>query len=216
MKKEILEKEKLTSTIGIGPNKLIAKIATNEAKPNGLLIIKSNQVRKFLEPLDIQALPGIGPKTAEILRKLKVNKIRELKKLSKLKLKNLFGIVGETIYKRARGIDEEEVSSEKIIKSLGKEHTFDQDTRDPEIIFGTFEKLIKEVHQEVLANNFSFRIITVVCRFSDFETRTKSKTLKISTNDLEILKSEAKKLLLKFLIANQKLIRLIGVRVKVF
>lgn len=215
LKKEILEKEKLTATVGIGPNKLIAKMATNKAKPNGLLIIKPNQVKKFLEPLDIEDLPGIGPKTAEVLRNLKINKIKELKKLSKLKLKNMFGIVGETIYEKARGIDEESVSPEEIIKSIGKEHTFEKDTRDPEIIFNTFEKIIKNIHQELLANDFSFKTLTVICRFSGFETHTKSKTLGDSTSDLKILEAEAKKLLLKFLVENSKLIRLIGLRVKI-
>lgn len=215
LKKEILEKEKLTATVGIGPNKLIAKMATNKAKPNGLLIIKPNQIKKFLEPLDIEDLPGIGPKTAGRLGDLKINKIKELKKLSKLKLKNMFGIVGETIYEKARGIDEEPVSPEEIIKSIGKEHTFEKDTRDPEIIFNTFEKIIENVHQELLANDFSFKTLTVICRFSGFETHTKSKTLGDSISDLKILEAEAKKLLLKFLVENPKLIRLIGLRVKI-
>lgn len=215
LKKEILEKEKLTATVGIGPNKLIAKMATNKAKPNGLLIIKPNQVKKFLEPLNIEDLPGIGPKTAERLGDLKINKIKKLKKISTSELKDMFGIVGETIYERARGVDEELVSSEEIIKSIGKEHTFEKDTRDPEIIFNTFEKIIKDVHQELTANKFFFKTITVICRFSDFETHTKSKTLKNPTNDFEILNAEAKKLLLKFLVENPKLIRLIGLRVKI-
>jgi len=215
LKKEIFEKEKLTSTIGIGTNKLIAKIAAEKAKPDGLLIIKPNQVKSFLEPLDIEDLPGIGPKTAEKLRAIGVNKIKELKRLSKTKLKNMFGVVGETIYERARGIDEEPVSSEEIVKSIGQEHTFEKDTRDPEIIFGAFEKIIKNVYQELIANNFSFKTITVVCHFRGFETHTKSKTLKKPTDDFEILKSEAKKLLLKFLVENPKLIRLIGLRVKI-
>jgi len=215
LKKEILEKEKLTSTIGIGPNKLIAKMATNKAKPNGLLIIKSNQVKKFLEPLDIEDLPGIGPKTAEALRGIRINKIKELKKLSELKLRDMFGVAGETIYDKARGIDEGPVSSEEIIKSIGKEHTFEKDTREPEVIFDAFEKIIKDVHQELIENNFSFKTITVICRFSGFETHTKSKTLKIATDDFEALKSEAKKLLLKFIMENPKLIRLIGLRVKI-
>jgi len=215
LKKEIFEKEKLTSTIGIGPNKLLAKMAAEKAKPNGLLVIKPNQVKKFLEPLDIEDLPGIGPKTAEKLRVVGVNKIKELKKLSKSKLKEMFGVVGETIYERVRGIDEEPVTNEKIIKSIGKEHTFEKDTRDPEIIFGTFEEIIKDVYQELIANNFSFKTITVICRFSGFETHTKSKTLENSTKNLEILKKEAKKLLLKSVIENPKLIRLIGLRVSI-
>ncbi len=215
MKEEIFEKEKMTSTIGIGPNKLIAKMATEEIKPDGLLIIKPTQVKKFLEPLDIEDLPGIGPKTAGKLRVLGINKIKELKKLSKANLIEMFGIVGEEFYERARGIDETPVSSEEIVKSIGKEITFEKDTRDSEIIFKTFEKIIKEVYEELIENSFSFKTITVVCRFSDFETHIKAKTLKAPAKDFEILKREAKKILLKFLIENQKLIRLIGLRVKV-
>jgi len=213
LKKEILEKEKLTATIGIAFNKLIAKMATNKAKPNGLLIIKPNQVKKFLELLNIEDLPGIGPKTAERLRELGINEIKELKKISTSKLKNMFGIVGESIYEKSRGIDEGEVSSEEVIKSIGQEHTFDKDTRDPEILFKTFEKIIENVYQELIENKFFFKTLTVICRFSGFETHTKSKTLKESINDFEILKSEAKKLLLKFIMENPKLIRLIGLRI---
>ena len=141
------------------------------------------------------------------------NKIEELKKLSKLELKEMFGKVGETIYERVRGIDEEPVTSEEIIKSIGKEHTFEKDTRDPEIIFETFEKIIKEVWRELVENKFSFKTVTVICRFQGFETHTKSKTLKELTQNSEIFKKEAKKLLLKFLIEKPKLIRLIGIRV---
>jgi len=215
LKKEILEKEKLISTVGIGPNKLIAKMATNQGKPNGLVVVKPGQVKSFLEPLDIEELPGVGPKTAEKLRTLKINTINELKRLSKTELKNMFGIVGEAIYEKARGIDEEEVTSEEIIKSVGKEYTFERDTRDPEIIFKAFEKIIKDVYHELTSNRFSFKTITVICRFQGFETHTKSKTLKKPTSDFEVLKKESKKLLLRFLIENPKLIRLIGLRVKI-
>lgn len=215
IKKEVLEKEKLTSTAGIGPNKLIAKIASSLAKPDGLLKVEPPEVQKFLNPLDIKKIPGIGPKTAVKLQAIGVNKIKELKKISKIKLKNMFGVVGEIIYERARGIDEEEVSSEEIIKSIGQEHTFEKDTRDPEVLFNTFEKIIKNVHQELIENKFYFKTITVICRFQGFETHTKSKTLKEPTNDFEVLKAEAKKLLLKFLVENPKLIRLVGLRVTV-
>jgi len=215
LKNEILEKEKLTATVGIGPNKLIAKMATNQAKPNGLLLIKPNQVKSFLEPLDIEDLPGIGPKTAEKLRTLGINKIKDIKRLSKTKLKEMFGVVGETFYEKIRGIDEELVSNEEIIKSIGKQHTFERDTRDSEIIFKTFNKIIKDVYQELIENNFSFKTITVICRFHGFETHTKSKTLKEPTKNFKILKKEATKLLLKFLLENKKPIRLIGLRLQI-
>jgi DNA polymerase IV (DinB-like DNA polymerase) len=228
LKKEIWEKEKLTSTIGIGPNKLIAKMVAEKAKPNGLLIIKPNQVKKFLEPLNIEDLPGIGLKTKMKIAKRFFQipkattevcyqiKIKQLKRISKRKLVNLLGKVGETIWERARGMDQREVLEEKIIKSIGREITFEKDTRDPKIIFETFEKIIKEVYQELLKNKFFSKNITVVCRFQSFETHNKSKTLKKPTNNLEILKKESKKLLLKFLLENPKPIRLIGLRLKIY
>jgi DNA polymerase IV (DinB-like DNA polymerase) len=215
LKKEILEKEKLTASIGIGPNKLIAKMASEKAKPNGLLIIKPNQVKLFLEPLDIEDLPGIGPKTAEKLRAIGINKIFELKILSKKKLEEMFGKIGKYFWERARGIDEEPVTSEEIIKSIGRQITFERDTRDPEIIFNAFDKLIEAVDRDRVSGKFSFKTITVICRFSGFETHTKSKTLKELTQNFEILKKEAKKLLLRFLIESKKPIRLIGLRLKI-
>ena len=127
----------------------------------------------------------------------------------------MFGKVGEVIFERARGIDETPVTWEEILKSIGRQITFEKDTRDPEIIFGTFEEIIKDIHRELLENNFSFKTLTVICRYQGFETHTKSKTLENPTQDLEILKKEAKRLLLKFLIENPKLIRLVGLRVAV-
>ena len=216
LKEEIFEKEKLTCTVGIGPNKTIAKLSAEKAKPDGLKVIKPDEVENFLDPLDVDDLPGIGPKTAEKLRAIGVNKIFELKKFSKERLREIFGKVGERIWERARGIDEEPVSPEEVIKSIGRQITFERDTRNPRLIFGTFEKLIKEIHDELIENNFSFRTITVICRYKGFETHTKSKTLKESSKDFEILKRESKKLLLKFFLENKKPIRLIGLRVKIW
>jgi DNA polymerase IV (DinB-like DNA polymerase) len=215
LKREIFEKEKLTCTVGIGPNKTIAKLATESAKPNGLKVVKLNEVEEFLNPLDIDDLPGIGPKTAEKLRKIGINKIFELKKLSKGKLKEMFGKIGEKIWERVRGIDEEPVSPEEIIKSIGRQITFEKDTRNPKLIFETFEKLIKEVYDELIKNNFSFKTIIVICRYKGFETHTKSKTLKEPSKNFEILKKESKKLLLRFLLENKKPLRLIGLRIKI-
>jgi DNA polymerase IV (DinB-like DNA polymerase) len=215
LKREIFEKERLTCTVGIGPNKTVAKLAAEKAKPNGLKVVRPEEVEKFLDPLDVDDLPGIGPKTAEKLRAIGINKVYELKKLSKKKLREMFGKVGEYFWKRARGIDEEPVSPEEIIKSIGRQITFERDTRNPRLIFGTFEKLIKEVHDELIENNFSFKTITVICRYKGFETHTKSKTLKEPSKDFEILKKESKKLLLKFFLENKKPIRLIGLRVKI-
>ena len=179
------------------------------------MVIKPENRQRFLNPLDIEEIPGIGPKTAEILRNLGASKVKDLRKLRKLKLKELFGKVGESIYNKARGIDEGEVSSEEIIKSVGKEHTFEKDTREPEIIFSTFEKIIKEVWQEIQREHFLISSVTVICRFQGFETKSRAKSFRERISDSEFLEKEAKKLLLELLLKNQKLVRLIGLRVKV-
>lgn len=218
LKKEIYEKEKLTSTVGIGPNKMIAKIACEKAKPNGLMVVTPEEAEKFLEPLDIEEIPGIGPKTAAAIRKFLHQEkatVKDLKKIKKVDLKNLFGVVGETIYERARGIDESPVRTEEIIKSIGKEHTFEQDTRDPETLLSIFNAIIEELSQIVRARHLQFWTITVVCRFKGFETHTKSKTLKEPTNEERILKKEALILFLRFIVKNPKPIRLVGLRVDV-
>ncbi len=119
------------------------------------------------------------------------------------------GKAGESIYQKARGIDEDPVISDEVIKSIGAEHTFERDTRDPEIIFQVFENLIQTVHSQVAEDNLSFRTITVICRFQGFETHTKSKTFHLAPD----LSAEAKILLLRFIVENQTPIRLVGVRI---
>jgi len=215
LKQEIFKKEKLTSTIGIGPNKLIAKIASQKKKPNGLLAITPRGVENFLLPLDIEDLPGIGPKTAEVLRNLKINKIKDLKKVSEKKMVDLFGKWGQILWQRARGIDPEPVTSEEIIKSIGKEHTFLKDTRDSKLIFSVYDQLIEEVFGEIKEKKFKFKTVTAILRYFDFETHQKSKTIKDSSQDFGILKKLAKNLLLKLMIEKPKLIRLVGLRVKI-
>ena len=216
IKKEIYQKERLTSSIGIGPNKLIAKIASKKAKPNGILIIREEEIEDFLNPLDIKEIPGIGPRTSEKLRKMGVDKIKDLKNLSREKLKEMFGRVGERIYEKARGIDKSEVIPEKIIKSIGKQHTFEKDTKDAKFIFEIFERLLREIYLRLKKENLYFKTIEVKYRFYDFETHIRSKTLSLSSQEFEVLKKEAKKLLLKALIKNnRKPFRMLGIRVKI-
>src|SRR3989344_5314628 len=104
IKQEILEKEKLICTIGIGPNKTIAKMAVEAAKPNGLKIVRPEEVGEFLDSLDIEDLPGIGPKTAEKLHAVKIYKIGALKNLPKQKLRAMFGKWGIGLFEKSRGI----------------------------------------------------------------------------------------------------------------
>lgn len=215
LKRKIFEEERLTATCGIGPNKMIAKIACESAKPDGLKAILPEEVEKFFEPLDIEEIPGIGEKTGAMLRVKGVQTVGDAKQFSKEELRQLFGKNGEAMYERLRGIDEEPVIKERVIKSLGKEHTFEKDTRDPASIIPVFEDLVEEVAGEIQREGFAFRSITVVCRFHGFETHTKAVTLSAATADKKVLRQEAMKLLLRFITENPKPIRLVGLRVKI-
>ena len=213
LKQEILQTEKLVCTVGVGPNKMIAKMATNFAKPNGLKVVAPEEAESFLADQKVEQIPGIGPKASLKLKALGAATIAELKNISPEVLLNEFGKVGEDIYLKARGIEDSQVTSDWVAKSIGKNHTFEKDTRDPEAVFMAFNKIIDEVYQQLVEERFLFKTITVTCRFSGFETHTKAKTLKELTNDKKIFRSEVKILLLKFLLENPKPLRLIGARV---
>ncbi len=216
MKNEIKQKESLTCTVGIGPNKLIAKIAAQKAKPDGLLSIKPVQVRRLLNPLDVTELPGVGSATAKKLRSRGINTIRQLAAAPKNLLEKTLGKLGLDVYEMARGRDSREVTAEREIKSIGSECTFERDTRDPERILKTFADVIEQVHGRLAQNGFCFRTVTVVCRFSDFTTCTKSVTLKRPTQSFRVLEKTAKTTLLKFLVGNNSPIRLVGLRLSKF
>lgn len=213
IKKEIKKKEKLTCSIGIGPNKLIAKIASDYKKPDGLTVVRPEKVQSFLEPMDVDVLYGVGPKTAGILYQMNVQTVKDLKKVSKTRLVNVFGVFGEDLYNMARGIDEREVEERWEIKSIGRQTTFLEDTRDRGLITRTLLSLAREVWQEVREQKFLFRTVTVTCRYFDFETHDKSETLKEPTDSFQKLKILSLKLILPFLVGKKKKVRLIGVRV---
>ena len=215
MRRTIWEQEKLTCSCGVGPNKMIAKIACGVAKPNGVKVVRSKEAAAFVEPLDVEKIPGIGKKTAAILHLADIQLVADLKKLSVHDLEDLFGVRGKEMYGRVRGIDEDSVVAAKEVKSIGKEITFEKDTRDPELLIQTFEQLAKQVASETLEQGLLFRQITVVCRFTGFETHTKSETLKKPFESETVLRKEAMKLFLRFLLEKQKPVRLIGVRVRI-
>ncbi len=212
MKDDIRKKEALTCSIGVGPNKLVAKIAAQKVKPDGLLLVKPARVRELLDPLDVTELPGVGKATARRLRAENINTVKQLASVSKGFLEKMFGKPGTDIYEMARGKDGRGVNTEREIKSIGSEYTFQRDTREPAKLLRTFSDIIEQVYGRLVQEGFLFRTVTVVCRFSDFTTRTKSTTLKAPAQDFRALEKTAKTLLLKFLTGDNRPIRLVGVR----
>ena len=208
----VLEKEKLTCSIGVAPNKMVAKIASDFKKPYGLTVVKENDVKGFLFPLKAGKIPGVGPKTQRILKEISIETISDLASTKPEKLTRLFGVWGARLHEFANGIDNSEVIEEYETKSIGRDTTFEKDVDDEEQILGVLDELAEEVHEDVIANGFKFKTITVRVRYQHFDTYTRSKSLLFPTNDLDILKNNAKRQIAPFLRGNKK-VRLIGVRV---
>lgn len=211
IKKEILKKEKLTGSIGIGPNKLIAKIASDYQKPDGLTLVRKENAEKFLEPLLIRKIPGIGPKTEVRLVKKGIKTVLDLKKLSREEIGH--------IYDRIRGKDDSPIVLEYETKSIGEENTFEEDTRDPNVLVGCLNSLVSDVFERFKKSGLdSFRTAVLKIRFSNFETKTRSHTLSSPAASVEILRKEAMKLLMPFLDSREnpqkKAFRLLGLRIE--
>ncbi len=209
---EVLSKENLTCSIGIGPNKMIAKIASDFRKPFGLTVIAKSDAEKFLSPLKVRSLPGVGPKTGARLKELSINTIGDLASTDPELLRRLFGVWGFRLHEFANGIDNSDVIEEYEAKSIGRDVTFEHDLDDQDQILAVLDELADEAHGDIIANGFKFKTITVRVRYQHFDTHTRSKSLPFPTDDLDILKNNARRLIIPFLRGRKK-VRLIGVRV---
>ncbi len=219
IKREIKNNEQLTASMGIGPNKLMAKIASDMEKPDGMTVVCEAAAVKFLEPLPVRTIPGIGPKTEERFRAIGIRTIKELKRLSLDELREKMGKWGVDIYEKARARDDSPLVEDWEAKSIGEQETFRSDTRDPNFIFERMKLLSDGVYEGFSNSGFkSFRTVTITVRFSDFITKTRSETLEASESSREIVRFVALKLLSPFFDSREnrerKAIRLIGVRLE--
>ncbi|MEK7658875.1 MAG: DNA polymerase IV [Patescibacteria group bacterium] len=221
IKQEIKEKLKVTCSVGIGPNKLIAKISAGIKKPDGLFLVKAEEAEKFLEPLPIREIPGIGPKTEKLFNDKGIKIVKDLKKFSENNLISFLGKLGEDIYDKARGIDNLPIIENRTAKSIGEQATFQQNSLNFIYIGEVFDNLCKSVFKRFINSDFkSFKTIAITVRFSDFETKTTAKTLAKPISKEKDFKLESLRLLLPYSDRrknpHQKLIRLIGVKIEKF
>lgn len=221
IKQQIRDSEKLTAKVAISPNKLVSKIASSLAKPDSLRIILPQDVSAFLEELSVRVIPGIGPKTEELLHSKNIFKISDLWKVTKEELREWLGKWGEEIYYKARGIDESPLEIERKPKSISEQETFNQDMRSPSYLLESINRLSEKVFERMLKEGVKgYKTVTITVRFFDFVTRTRSKTLKDHKTDLSSLKREVLKLFMPFLDAREnkdrKMIRLLGVGIENF
>ncbi len=212
IKAEIKEKEGLTASIGVGPNKLVAKVASDFQKPDGLTVVKEEEVEKFLDPLPVRKLLWVGRKTEAKLKELGVNTIGDLARYDPTALTSIFGVMGLQMHLMAKGVDRSEVEERMGVKSVSHETTFEEDTADSTSIFQALDALCENVLKETVDQHLLFKTVTVKIRYQGFETHTRSKTLPFLTNRLRDLQKTANELLFANLRKDRK-VRLIGVRV---
>jgi DNA polymerase IV (DinB-like DNA polymerase) len=190
---EVLEKTQLNCSIGVAPNKMVAKIASDFRKPYGLTVVKPDEIKGFLFPLEVRKIPGVGPKTEKALLELKIETIKDLAAMKPEVLTRLFGVWGARLHDFANGIDNREVIEEYETKSIGRDTTFEKDMGDEEKILQILDELAEEVHADIIANSFKFKTITVRIRYEHFDTHTSSKSLLFTTNDLGHTPKQCKK-----------------------
>jgi DNA polymerase IV (DinB-like DNA polymerase) len=211
IKKEISLKERLTCSIGVGPNKLVAKIGSDFNKPDGLTIVREDEVKEFLAPLRVNRLLWVGKKTDSKLNRIGIKTIGDLANYDASILLEKFGVAGTQLYLLAQGIDNSEVQENWTRKSMSREITFEEDTSDSDHIFETLDDIAGDLHRELTASNFTFKTITIKIRYSNFRTHTHGKTLPFFTDRIKDIRKVAQDLLQAYLRPNRK-IRLIGVR----
>lgn len=214
LKNAIRTSVKLSCTVGVSSNKLVAKIASGFLKPDGLTIVPPDKIEAFLDPLPIRTIPGIGKKTEERFTEIGLQTISELKKLDVFSLNSQFGRkIGSYIYNAARGIDEEPVAPRQEATQYSRIITLKQDSKEYDFLGKELEKLCEDVHSAILKDNLMFKSIGIQFVQSDLSNKTKSKTLRNSTSSLDELKKTVLQLLRESLVDQKMLIRRVGVKV---
>ena len=214
IKNSIRDQVKLSCSIGISPNKLISKIASDFQKPDGLTIVSPEKINEFLDPLEIRVIPGIGKKTENKFSEMNLKTIQDLKKLDVFSLNKEFGRKNGTyIYNAVRGINNEPVKEREARIQYSKITTLKKDSKDYQFLSENIIELCKEVHAVVIKNNRMFKSIGIHFVQSDLSNKSKSRMLRSPTANLDELQKNAIQLL-KEALENQTItIRRLGVKV---
>ena len=214
VKNSVREKTKIKCSIGVTPNKLLSKMASDFKKPDGLTVVDPNKIEEFLSQQKIRDIPGIGKKISSVFTDMKLDTIQDLKKMDVFTLNRRFGRkTGTYIYNAARGINTEPVKEKEATVQYSKIITLKQNSKDQEVLLPALEEVCAQLQQTVLKNNVVFRSVGIQFFQSDLSSKTKSRMLKNSTNSLEQLQNTAKLLVIEALQNQELLIRRVGVRV---
>jgi DNA polymerase IV len=210
LRQEIIDKTGLPISFALASNKLVAKIATDEAKPNGYIHVAFGREQEFLAGLPVNKIPGIGGQTYQALRGMGVLTIRDLSEQPQELLEKRFGKYGHDLWHKSRGIHHGEVVPYHEAKSVSTENTFEENISDPERLLGELVRMTEKVAFELRQDNKTAGCIAVKIRYPDFETTSRQLSIPYTFYDDELI-SQAKELFSKLWRKGQP-VRLLGVR----
>ena len=203
----------LTASAGVGPSKLVAKIASDIRKPDGLLIVPPRHVQAFLDPLSVRKLWGVGPRTGEKLDEMGLKTIADLRALPATTLEQRLGSFGHELWQLARGQDNRPVTPHREAKSRSAETTFETDVTDLTVLAGVIERLADRVARSLVRLDRPGRTVVLKVRYSDFTTITRSRTLELPTDRAASIAATGLALLETATEAGERPVRLVGIGV---
>jgi DNA polymerase-4 len=214
IKRRIRERTQLTASVGVAPNKLVAKIASDLRKPDGLVVVGADEVRDLLDPLPIRKLFGLGPKTAPRVEALGILTLGQLRQAAPARLRPVFGRYTERVQQRAAGIDDRPVVPDEDEKQISAEETFDTDIADRARLHAEITRLADRACSRVRARGLVGGCVTVKIRRGDFATYTRQRALEPRTEQTRVVARVATELLdAWFATQPRAALRLLGVGV---
>jgi DNA polymerase-4 len=216
IKNEIRESVRLVASVGVAPNKFLAKIASDIEKPDGFVVVDPQNVQDFLDPLPVGRLWGVGRVTGDAMEQLGIRTIAQVRATSLDILKEHFGASGEHLWQLAHGIDDRRVVPDREAKSVSHETTFAEDIDDPDVLRAWLVELAEQVACRLRRHSLRGRTVQLKIRFADFRTITRSKTVAQPTNITDEIGRTAVELLENCAAARGQQIRLVGVGVAGF
>lgn len=209
IKQRIQQELDLTASVGLACNKFLAKLASDLKKPDGFVVVQPDRIQELLDPLPVERIWGVGEKTAEQLHSHNVKTVRDLRHLELGFLTHLFGTLGNQLYQLAQGIDDRPVESDRVVKSIGRETTFETDIAERDVLETTLLKLAVDVGRNLRKETLRGKTIILKVRYNDFRTLTRSRTLPRATDLDDVIYQEACSLLRE--LSLKQPLRLIGV-----
>jgi DNA polymerase-4 len=203
----------LVASVGVAPNKFLAKVASDLDKPNGFVVVEPDRINEFLDPLAISRVWGVGPQTAKKFRSFGVEKIGQLRALPKDTLNRAFGLNADHFWRLARGLDTRPVVPDRVAKTVSHETTFRFDIENDECLEAWLLELTDQVGRRLRRHKIYGKTVQIKVRYGDFQTLTRSKTMALPSQTTHELWVTAQDMLTSVRSENQRGVRLLGMGV---